>query len=242
MTIPARRYLSLILTVFLVGCNPAEGNHPWLSELDAGAEVIHSGARLVALPEGLHALEQTTDATEMLIAVHGYDSRGYEWVYPLKTLDTPSISTWFFRWNYQRCPQPAAKQLREAIRAVLGPQIQTIHLIGHSYGGVLLADVLADWSMDVPLQIHIIASPLAGMSSSNKCAYAPPASIARNISVFEWRTRHKLDGAFKGLAVDPQVIALPGSTVTRLPEEYNGNRLGHNRSLSWVADRIVDAR
>ena len=54
----------------------------------------------------------------------------------------------------------------------------------------------------------------------------------------EWRTQKKLDGAFKDLKVDPQIINLKNSNIVRLPEVYRGKKLGHNWSLSWVADEI----
>lgn len=196
----------------------------------------------MALPDGLHALEPANDATELLVGVHGFGSRGYEWVYPLQALDTPSIGIQFYRWDYDACPQQAAEQLQRAIEKSLTPQIRKIHLVGHSYGGILLASVLADWRLDVAVDIHVVAAPLKGTPGSGKCSYQPPTATAPNVSVFQWRTRHELDGAFKRLAEDPQNHALEGSSVTRLPTQYHGNRLGHNRSLSWVADRIVKNR
>ena len=48
-----------------------------------------------------------------------------------------------------------------------------------------------------------------------------------------------MDGAFNSLDHDPQVIDVQGSYVTRLPKVYNGRRLGHNWSLSWVAEEIT---
>jgi hypothetical protein len=71
------------------------------------------------------------------------------------------------------------------------------------------------------------------------CDFEMLTSIGKNVQFFEWRTRKELDGAFKDLDVDPQVIHLTGSTVTRLPETYRGKRLGHNWSISWVADNLA---
>ena len=63
--------------------------YPWLSELDYQNEVFESGERLMQLDYGLHALEQKlNNENSLIIAVHGSRSRGYEWVYPLKTLDS----------------------------------------------------------------------------------------------------------------------------------------------------------
>ena len=48
----------------------------------------------------------------------------------------------------------------------------------------------------------------------------------------------ELDGAFRDLSLDPQEVEIENSRVIRLPETYKGNKLGHNWSISWVADEI----
>ena len=48
----------------------------------------------------------------------------------------------------------------------------------------------------------------------------------------------KLDGAFQDLNYDPQNVEIIGSNITRLPEKYKNNKLGHNWSISWVADNF----
>ena len=97
----------------------------------------------------------------------------------------------------------------------------------------------SDWNNEVPLTLHLVAGPLAGMPALNKlCSYEPPSEINKNVGFYEWRTIKELDGAFKDLDFDPQEINLPGSNVRRLPENYKGRKLGHNWSISWVADEI----
>jgi hypothetical protein len=70
----------------------------------------------------------------------------------------------------------------------------------------------------------------------NICGYEPAKKTPNNTVLFEWRTQHQLDNAFKDLPEDPQQINIQGSQVTILPDTYKGNRLGHNWSISWVAD------
>lgn len=240
--IPAARLIAVLLTVWLAGCDAAGSGHPWLHELDAGEGVRQSGARLMALAEGLHPLEPSASSTEILIGVHGFRSEGYEWVYPLQRLDTESTGTWFYRWDYSGCPAAAAQRLVAAINDLVTPATRKIHLIGHSYGGIVLATIVEDWPVAVPVDVHIVAAPLAGLQTPSRCRYETPTSIDAGVSLFQWRTRHALDGAFKDLPEDPQNISLAGSAVTRLPAQYKSHRLGHNRSLSWVADSIADAR
>ena len=231
-----RSLLSLLL-LLAAACHGEAAGPPLLSELDA-ADPFPSGERLSNLPLGLHALEQQRGAARILVAVHGYQSRGYEWVHLLKTLDDEDTSMWFFRWNYEGCPQPASHALVDQLRELIGENTQQVVLVGHSYGGLVLANLVTAWPLAPPVDIHIVASPL-GSTRSSRCNYAPPTAVAENVRLFEWRTQWHLDGAFKDLPSDPQIIELPGSKVTRLPSEYNGHRLGHNRSLSWVADTIA---
>ncbi len=43
---------------------------------------------------------------------------------------------------------------------------------------------------------------------------------------------------FNNLESNPQIIDLKGSKVTLLPDTYKGRRLGHNWSISFVADEL----
>ena len=217
----------------------AADGFPWLDTLDAGDEVMASGTRLMELPLGLHRLDRDaaeTDAT-VNIAVHGWNSRGYEWVHLVKSLDGPASSIWFLRWNWDECPGAAAQALNRQLSEAPFAHAEGIRLIGHSYGGVLVATAAEQWQGAVPLEAHTIAAPLAGVG--DRCPYKTPAALPGNVAFHEWRTRHQLDGAFRAMPVDPQVAELPGSRVTLLPATYNGRRLGHNWSVSWVADTLA---
>ena len=211
---------------------------PWLDTLDSGDEVRASGTRLIALPLDLHRLDRDDGSpTTATIAVHGWNSAGYEWVYLLKTLDEAESSTWFWRWDWNGCPGQAAHALNERLSTAPFTELERIRLIGHSYGGVLVAAAAERWQGTVPLEVHAIAAPLAGVG--DRCPYRTPEALPPKVAFHEWRTRHQLDGAFRRMPTDPQVIDLPGSNVTRLPATYNGRRLGHNWSVSWVAETLA---
>lgn len=233
--------LGALLGILLVAasrCALADG-FPWLDTLDARDDVRASGARLIALPlNSLHRLDrhagQPSTAT---VAVHGWNSSGYEWVHLLKTLDNADSSTWFWRWDWNGCPGVAADALIERLAVAPFADLDQIRLVGHSYGGVLVAAAAARWQGSATLDVHAIAAPLAGVGE--RCPYRTPTALPPNVAFHEWRTRHSLDGAFRDMPVDPQVVELPGSSVTRLPATYNGRRLGHNWSVSWVADTLA---
>jgi len=231
----------IFFSIFLVSCSE-ERPYPWLSDLDAEIEFIESGKNLMGLEFGLHPLEDVTKKeTQVLIAVHGSNSNGYEWVYPLKTIDNQETLTLFFRWDDASCPNSAFHILGKEIDSLLEKNIsiKKITLMGHSYGALLVSMFSESWISDTQLDIHLIAGPLIGSKKLNKlCNYKEPKFINPNVNFYEWRTQKKLDGAFKDLKVDPQIIYLKNSNIVRLPEVYRGKKLGHNWSLSWVADEI----
>lgn len=235
-----QRGLLVLGISFLFSCS--EVKEISLESFTAEGDVFESGKGLMSLGYGLHPLEEVSQSQKtLLIGVHGSASRGYEWVYPLQILDNPEALTSFFRWNDKNCPGPSYSRLKSSIDSMLetNPSLTEVVIIGHSYGALLVSMFLSEWTNDAPLSVHTIAGPLAGIASINSlCSYSPPSSINKDVEFYEWRTIKELDVAFKNLDSDPQVINLPGSNVKRLPETYNGRRLGHNWSISWVAEEI----
>ena len=227
--------------VYATGLNSAESVS--LQGLDPNEGVRESGARLMSLPMGLNALEELTESTDtILVGVHGYGSRGYEWVYPLQTIDNESTSTFFFRWDFTQCPENSADAFVEGLETILKehPNVSRIITVGHSYGGVFITSLVNEWPFDVASDFHAVAAPLAGMSRlTGSCEQFLPTKILSHIRLFQWRTQHELDGAFQDLEIDPQVVDIEGSLAVTLPDTYRDRRLGHNWSISWVAEKIA---
>ena len=118
--------------------------------------------------------------------------------------------------------------------------IEKVVLLGHSYGGILLTWFIENWKSNTPIEIHTIASPLAGLNSiTSSCNYVPPKQKSKNVKSVQWRTKKTLDNAFRNLSFDPQLINFKGHEVRDLPDKYKGKRLGHNWSLSYMADEII---
>ena len=217
---------------------PADDGYPWLDSLRAEEDVREAGARLIALPEDLHRLDQRGDSPgRATVAAHGWNSAGYEWVHLLANLDNADTSTWFWRWDWNGCPSEPAQALIDRLAEAPFDGMERIRLIGHSYGGVLVTIAAERWRGGNTLEVHAIAAPLVGVG--DRCAYRSPTVLPANVEFHEWRTRHELDGAFRGMPVDPQVVDIPGSQVQLLPATYNGRRLGHNWSVSWVGDKLA---
>ena len=229
-----------VLTFFLIACGNASQPPIQLNDLNAEISVKTLGERLIDLPYGLNDLEPSADESqEIFIAVHGGSSEGYEWIHPIRKIDTKQKHMYFYRWPDNGCFQGSAEELVNEIYTLLNQDnsFKKVILMGHSYGGILVTDVLKHWNVVTPLEVHVVASPLLGTAMLKSiCGYEPIKIIPNNTLLFEWRTQHQLDSAFKDLSVDPQQINIKGSLVTVLPDTYKGNRLGHNWSISWVAD------
>ena len=206
-----------------------------LYELDPKKEYLKSGQKLMDLDFGLHDLEANQIGKEILISIHGRDSRGFEWIYPLQTIDNEVTKTYFFRWDTTKCPQETIPILVKEISAM--KDIEKITILGHSYGGIL-SSLLLNKIESIETEIHVIAAPLGSGDLKKYCGYEHPISKNNNVSYYQWRTIKKLDYAFNSFNYDPQSIDFKESSVVRLPRQYRGKRLGHLWSISWVADNI----
>ncbi|MCF6238601.1 MAG: alpha/beta hydrolase, partial [Candidatus Marinimicrobia bacterium] len=184
----------------------------------------------------------------MVIAVHGYESMGYEWVTGLKNLATHYGSLFFYRYDWERCPdQVAASLAAQTIKIFRSGSYKKLVLFGHSYGGVVVTYAASDLA-NLDAEIHVIAAPLNGfpglMDQCESLQYDADDKLVypkwnRSIKVIQHRTVHAQDGAFRELAIDPQDIDLPFYLVQELPPTMDGHRLGHNWSVSWVLDQYV---
>lgn len=230
-----------LLLPLLAACTSYPQRNPTLDELQQAVErdeAEAAGGWLMDRPEGLNPLDGAEAATP-LVAVHGYGSKGTEWVGPLAALRAPA-STWY-RWDWLTCPDAGAAKLTAAIDAVAArPGVQHIRIVGHSYGGLISALAAHRYAGSIPLEVHVIAAPLAGVPRMNTlCGTVEPGEAgAGEARITQWRTVHAQDGAFRDLETDPQVVPWAGDDVVQLPAEWNGGRLGHNRSIQWVAEAL----
>ena len=210
--------------------------------LKLGDRIYSSGKYLIDREYGLHPIVSSKDKIDtVFIAVHGYRSRGYEWVYALKKITASKNKTYFYRWDWSKCPDVASSALYSDIQKLLSsnPQIKHINIFGHSYGGNIVTGI-----KDKPdlgsIDIHSVAGALMPMKRHKKrCpAFYGFEDTKSLYDHFQWRTVKEQDGAFKNMDIDPQLVNIEGSTVINLPPNFeDGKRLGHNWSLKWVFDQ-----
>jgi hypothetical protein len=283
-TIHSIRIITLFIALVLVsGCSYFKDhgeNHSTSSE--SAALTVNTakkvGVALMKLPHGVHlindrlpqpesesaSIPRTSPPRALSLLVHGYKSRGYEWVYAATHLARRG-PVYLFRWDWELCPKAGAAQLSAALSELSAQYPQSdVRALGHSYGGVILAISAAQYRGDSPLHAHLIASPLAGHSklearcqTSISDLTAPHRRLAgtdntetahtkmktaddarSRLLLTQWRTVKEIDGAFKEMDHDPQVVDWRGDAFT-LPKTYRGKRLGHNWSISAAVDSIL---
>ena len=207
------------------------------------------GKDLVAMPFGMQLLEaKNTSADELIIGIHGGNSEGYEWIYPFWQLNKKSNQVLFYRWNDKRCANANNAELVNQIDSLVDNYsgVKKIKILSHSYGGThllysldLIEQRIANKNKDLKIEIHFIASLLSPpILLRLGCQFKTNFKDSYSMDIHNWKTIQEIDGAFKNYRKDPQEISISNASQTRLPETYNGRKLGHNWSISWVADQI----
>lgn len=230
---------------------PAIENFPWLHTLEVGEwpttyktndQVVRTGKPFRQIPYGLHSLEEDQEANPtVLIGIHGFKARGFEWVYPLVVMDDDSIHTHYFRWDFLEKNSKARRTLLADLSDVIEQRtapLERVVIVAHSCGGVMVTAAIDDLPSEVNFDIHTVASPLNGLGLFTVCRPNLPDTLPDNVSLTQWRTAKEKDNVFWWFPTDPQKITRDYGLTFRLPKKYHGIRLGHVRSLSWVAERI----
>ena len=210
------------------------------------------GEDLVAMPFGMQLLEaNNAKANELIIGIHGGNSEGYEWIYPLWQLNQEFNQVFFYRWNDKRCANANNANLVNQIDSLLNtyPDVEKIKFLSHSYGGThllysldLIEQRIANKNQDLEIEIHFIASLLSPpLLLRLGCQFKTNFKDDYSMDIYNWKTIQEIDGAFRNYRKDPQEVNISSASQTRLPEIYNGRKLGHNWSISWVADQISES-
>ena len=121
--------------------------------------------------------------------------------------------------------------------------LDSLWIVGHSFGGLIVSLFSESWNEQFPITVHSVAAPLNSTTREiEKCKPLNRSKydIVKNINYFQWRTLHLQDGAFKKLEYDPQEITINNGKTILLPKEWDGGRLGHNRSILFVSGLIID--
>ena len=138
--------LTAILVLFAV---TFQNEKLFSQEIDANAlhlgdKIFSSGKYLIDRENGLHLIGASQKQIDTIfVAVHGFRSQGYEWIYALKKMTATNNRTYFYRWDWNQCPDQASSNLYDELKELLisKPQIKHITLFGHSYGGNIVTGI-----------------------------------------------------------------------------------------------------
>ena len=240
--------LSLLL-VFSFSCT--QSNHPDLLLSNLKMNKSDYDGYVIDRSNGFHRLggSSTNDSTYGIVTVHGYypkgwPTKGFEWVNPLVQLSNSGIPVWFFRYDWDDCPENSVNYLYRQTEMLIdnNPHLDSLWIIGHSMGGVVTSLFAEKWDQDFPITIHSIAAPLAGMKHQVVSGCEKTARndyyISSTVNYTQWKTVHSQDGAFRKLKIAPQLVNIRGGKSILLPEEWQNTRLGHNKSIQWVCENI----
>ena len=201
---------------------------------------------------GFHRLTgyQVADSSYGIIVLPGYypwgwTTKGFEWAEPLHELSKLKVPIWLYRYDWNQCPEQITDQFSEAIKefVVENHHLNSLRVMGHSYGGMVAALFAEQWDGSKPLEVHSIAAALAGtdrMKSECKFFKETGYFIHDNVRFTQWKTVHEQDGAFKKMEIDPQIVTLYNGNYIDLPAIWGDLRLGHNLSIKWVCKSLLN--
>ena len=240
-----------ILLLFLIGCsnNTISSKKIFITDLKNNKKEYDE--YLINRKNGMHRIFgiNEKDSTFGIILVHGYypknwRGKGLEWVSSISELSKSNIPIWFFKYDWENCPENSADFLYFELKNLVSNNLHldSLWVLGHSLGGVVTSLFAESWTDNLPITVHSIAAPLAGMErfKKNQCRSAEKqVYVIRNeIRYTQWKTVKEQDGAFKHLEFDPQNVLIKGGEVITLPETWNDARLGHNKSIQWVCEEV----
>ena len=241
-----------ILLLFLIGCsnNTISSKKIFIADLKNNKKEYDES--LVNRENGMHRIfgMNEKDSTFGIVLVHGYypetwKEKGLEWVNPIFELSKVNVPLWFFKYDWENCPENSADSLYFELKNMISnnSHLDSLWVLGHSLGGVVTSLFAENWTDDLPISVHSIAAPLTGMKKfkDNHCRLTEKETytIRDQIKYSQWKTVKEQDGAFKQLEFDPQNALIKGGKVITLPGTWKDNRLGHNKSILWVCEKIT---
>ena len=241
-------FLSAAL-VFVCGC----GLNTY-EDLNASKIIIKKSKYdeyLINRPNGIHDLTGYTpkDSSIGIVLVHGFyppawPTKGFEWAEALKNMTETQYPIWWFRHEWNDCPEQNSKILDLALDSLKNSieSLELLYVIGHSNGGLIVADLAERWDSDFNISAHSIASGLNHYTDRLKSCEVQGKEeyvFGKNVDYTQWRTSKDVDGIFKNFDYDPQEVKLKNGNFVILPKEWNGKRLGHNLSIQIVMEELV---
>ena len=245
-----KRHLWILAFLFVVGCDQQQYSDFNLTKFHYIKKDYNE--YIIQRENGFHGLKgyQVADSTYGIVVLHGYypwgwTTKGFEWAEPLHELSKFKVPIWLYRYDWNQCPDQIAEEYIEAMNSFVEENsfLDSIWVMGHSYGGMIAALGSEQWNHSIPLTVHSIAAALAGTDRfRSQCKFSKETGyfIDDNVRFTQWRTVHEQDGAFKKMETDPQITTLYNGYFIDLPSFWGDTRLGHNLSIKWVCKSLLN--
>ena len=245
-----KRHLWILAFLFVVGCDQQQYSDFNLTKFHYIKKDYNE--YIIQRENGFHGLKgyQVADSTYGIVVLHGYypwgwTTKGFEWAEPLHELSKFKVPIWLYRYDWNQCPDQIAEEYIEAMNSFVEENsfLDSIWVMGHSYGGMIAALGSEQWNHSIPLTVHSIAAALAGTDRfRSQCKFSKETGyfIDDNVRFIQWRTVHEQDGAFKKMETDPQITTLYNGYFIDLPSFWGDIRLGHNLSIKWVCKSLLN--
>ena len=239
-----------IIFAFIIFAGCSKNSHRDLFINNISTEQSEYDGYLVNRDNGLHLIEgyHISDSSLGIILVHGRfpdncPSKGLEWSLAIKDIADRERPIWWFKHNWNDCPEYSSNNLQLSIEKLLKdyPHMDSLWIAGHSLGGLIVSDLAENWDKQFPLSIHAIA---AGLNDERTQLYDCKIqgkniyNISESVRYIQWRTVHENDGAFKNLKDDPQDVIINNGNYVLLPKIWKKERLGHNLSIQLVVNQL----
>ena len=162
-----------ILFLFLMGCSKNTIGSKKIFITDLKSNEKEYDEYLVNRQNGMHRIfgMNEKDSTFGIVLVHGYypknwRGKGLEWVNPVFKLSKTNVPLWFFKYDWEDCPENSADSLYFELKNMISnnSHLDSLWVLGHSLGGVVTS--LLKTGQMIYISVHSIAAPLTGMKSS----------------------------------------------------------------------------
>ena len=239
----------LIAVALICGCE-----QDYFKDLNASKIIVEQSRYdeyLIHRHNGIHDLlgYMPKDSSRGIVLVHGFyppkwPTKGFEWTVALKNMAKTTYPVWWFRHEWNDCPENNSRILDIALDSLKSniEALELVYVIGHSNGGLIVADLAEKWDSDLYISAHSIASGLNHYRDRLKSCEVQGKKeyvFGTNVEYIQWRTTKEVDGIFKNLNYDPQEVNLKNGKFVLLPREWNGKRLGHNLSIQLVMEELI---
>ena len=216
------------------------------------------------IPDGMNLIHDNNQ-TRAIVGVHGFYpiywvEIHHEWVQPFNWLIDQDVKTFFYKYDWNKCPSKVAKEFSNELEALINqyPGVDDWQIVGHSMGGSVVMFTNQSFKYNDKITFNTVATPVhyerkktpffVRMYESifnKKCSETINSLDNEFDNGFtnkhvQWRNLKEFDSQFKKYDFDPCDRVIKDSVVFQFPDSLDGERVGHTSSLYFSVLEIVN--